>query len=265
MAPAPLTLCYHAVSEDWAAPLSVTPQRLERQLQFLLARGYRAATFLDVASGRAPAAAVAITFDDALSSVARLALPILTRLGMTGTIFVPTDYPGSGRPMAWPGLDGWVGTRHEHELECMPWDELRELRDRGWEVGSHTCSHPALSRLDDAGLRHELTRSREVCSAELGVPCAALAFPYGDHDERVVRAARDAGYAVAGTLSGRFVTDVPLRSPRVGVYRKDGMARFALKIAPLTRGLRSSGAWGRLDARRSGGSPPEAPAGGEHT
>jgi peptidoglycan/xylan/chitin deacetylase (PgdA/CDA1 family) len=263
MASEGLTLCYHAVSEDWAAPLSVTPQRLQRQLEFLIARAYRCAPFLEVASGRAPGRSVAITFDDAFASVGRLALPILSTLGLTGTVFVPTDYPGSGRPMAWAGLEGWVGTRHEQELECMAWDELRELRDRGWEIGSHTCSHPVLTRLSDSELHDELANSREVCEAELGGRCDALAFPYGDHDERVLRAAAQAGYTVAGTLSGRFIRSSPLRSPRVGIYHQDGAVRFALKLAPLTRRLRASRTWGRLDARRSGGRAPDTDGGGQ--
>ncbi len=41
----PLILCYHAVRERWPAPLSVTPRALEDQLELLVRRGYRGATF----------------------------------------------------------------------------------------------------------------------------------------------------------------------------------------------------------------------------
>ena len=36
-----LVLCYHAVSESFPAPLSVTPTALEEQLALLAGRGYR--------------------------------------------------------------------------------------------------------------------------------------------------------------------------------------------------------------------------------
>jgi peptidoglycan/xylan/chitin deacetylase (PgdA/CDA1 family) len=255
-----LTLCYHAVSEDWEADLSVTPGRLEAQLRALADRGYRSATFSEVAGGRTSGRAVAVTFDDAFTSVYELGLPVLTRLGMTATVFVPTDYPDSGRPMAWAGLDRWTGTPHEHELACMSWDQLRELGGRGWEVASHTCSHPALTRLDDGALEDELVRSREACAAEIGAPCRALAYPYGDQDERVTRAAARAGYSAAGALSGRFHRNAPLRAPRVGIYHGDDMRRFSLKVSRLTRGLRSSRIWGWLDDRREGSTAPAAAA-----
>jgi peptidoglycan/xylan/chitin deacetylase (PgdA/CDA1 family) len=258
MASDALTLCYHAVSGDWEADLSITPDRLEAQLGALAGRGYRSARFSDVALGRAPGRAVAVTFDDAFASVHDLALPILDRLGMTGTVFVPTDYPDSGRAMAWAGLDRWTGTPHEHELGCMTWDQLRDLHQRGWEIASHTCSHPALTRLDDAALQDELTRSRDACSDQLDAPCAALAYPYGDQDERVARAAAAAGYTAAGALSGRFYRHAPLRAPRVGIYHGDDMRRFNLKVSRLTRGLRSSRLWGWLDDRRAGSTAPAA-------
>jgi peptidoglycan/xylan/chitin deacetylase (PgdA/CDA1 family) len=256
MAPDALTLCYHAVSEDWKAHLAIAPARLEEHLTLLRDRGYAAASFEDVALGRTAGRAVAVTFDDAFTSVIDLALPIFTRLGMTGTVFVPTDYPDSGRAMAWRGLGRWVGTPHEHELGCMSWDQLRELRDRGWEIASHTCSHPVLTELPDDALRDELARSREVCAEQMGAPSPTLAYPYGDHDPRVVAEAARAGYSAAGTLSGRFVRNAPLQAPRIGVYEFDTPGRFRLKALPLTRRVRSSRAWARLDALRSGSSPP---------
>ena len=34
----------------------------------------------------------------------------------------------------------------------MSWAELRTLADAGWEIGSHTVTHPHLTQLDDATL-----------------------------------------------------------------------------------------------------------------
>ena len=134
-----LVLCYHAVSPTWATALSVLPDALEEQLAALTARGYRGATFSDALGGARDERVVAFTFDDAYSSVLTLAKPILDRYGYPGTVYVPSNWPDSQLPMRWTGIEGWLGTEHEHELTPLSWAQLRELADASWEIGSHTC------------------------------------------------------------------------------------------------------------------------------
>jgi peptidoglycan/xylan/chitin deacetylase (PgdA/CDA1 family) len=246
-----LVLCYHAVSPSWPAPLSVTPASLESQLELLARRGYHGTTFSEAVKGTASGRAVVVTFDDAFRSVLTLAEPTLTRLGLVGTVFVPTDFPGAGRPLVWPGVDHWVGGSFEHELAPLSWEEVESLVERGWEIGSHTCSHPHLTALPDDALDEELERSRRECEQRLGRPCTSLAYPYGDYDERVIAAAGRAGYQCAGTLPGRLHPSRPLAWPRIGIYHADGDRRFRLKISPQIRELRASRAWMRLDAVRT--------------
>ena len=241
-----LVLSYHAVSERWPAALSVTPARLEEQLRLLLDRGYRGTTFSEAVAGAADRV-VAVTFDDGFRSVADLAVPVLSRLGIPATVFVPTDFPGGG-PMAWPGIDSWLGSEHERELEPLSWDDLRRLGDAGWELGSHACSHPRLTQLADDELERELSESRGRIEAELGRPCRSLAYPYGDHDDRVVRAAAAAGYETACTVPRRLTEPAPLAWPRIGVYRENGGLAFRAKVSPTGRRLRRTAAWGVVDA-----------------
>jgi peptidoglycan/xylan/chitin deacetylase (PgdA/CDA1 family) len=196
----------------------------------LVERGYRGATFTDAITAPVSGRTLVVTFDDAARSVAGLAVPIMARLGLPGTVFVPTSFPDVGRPIAWPGQEDWAGTEHEHELACMSWAELGDLADRGWEIGSHTRSHPRLTGLDDEALREELRGSLEDCEAHLGQPCRSLAYPYSDFDDRVMHAAREAGYLAAGTVPREPVAPDTLRWPRVGVYRGDSARRLAARI-----------------------------------
>jgi len=232
-----LVLCYHAVSDGWPSPLAVTPERLERQLTALIRRGYRGATFEQAATAPPSSRTLAVTFDDGYLSVLTAARPVLDRLGLPATVFVPTDFVGADGPMRWPGIDEWVGGAHEHELVGMSWEQLGSLRDAGWEIASHTCSHPHLSRLGDAALAHELRESRRVCEDRLG-SCRTLALPYGDGDGRVLAAAHDAGYAAVAGLPGRGTPSAGWQ--RVGVYPADGRWRFAVKVARPVRRLRAS-------------------------
>ena len=247
-----LVLCYHAVSPTWPAPLSITPDAFERQLNLLVRRGYRGATVRDALSNPPADRTVAITFDDAYRSIRELARPILDRVGMTASVYVPTAWPERDAPMSWPGIDHWVGGPHEGELRCMSWDELGELADHGWEVGSHTRSHPRLPALTDAGLDDELAGSRADCESGLGRPCDSLAYPYGAVDERVVAAAERAGYRYGVSLPRSLHEPRPLHWPRVGIYHVDGEARWRwrLKVSPLARRVRALGAWDAVDGLR---------------
>jgi len=249
-----LVLCYHAVSERWPAPLSVTPQAFERQLELLVERGYEGATFRDAALGGRSGKTLAVTFDDAYLSVLDLARPILDRLGLPATVFVPTDWPGRDEPMHWPGIDQWMGGQFEPELRSLTWEQLAELDAHGWEIGAHTRSHPHLTTLEDAALDEELRGSRAECERRLGRPCTTLAYPYGDYDARVAAAAGRAGYEAACTLPSRIHPARPLEWPRVGVYHDDSDRRYRLKVSRAVRAVRSSRAWDALDRlrRRSG-------------
>lgn len=226
----PLVLCYHALSETWPATLSVHPERFRQQLELLLDRGYEPATFSEAVRGGGRK--LAVTFDDGFVSVRDLALPILERLGMPATLFAVSDFAASGGQLRWAGIDHWGQTEFAGELAGLSWSEMRALQDRGWEIGSHTATHPHLTELDDHRLREELIVSREAVSEAMGRPCASIAYPYGSADERVAEAARAAGYETGAGLPALPGARLPLLWPRVGVYHGDEMARFRLKVSP---------------------------------
>jgi peptidoglycan/xylan/chitin deacetylase (PgdA/CDA1 family) len=230
-----LVLCYHAVSDEWPSSLAVRPRQLRAHVAHMLGRGYRPATFSAAVSGPGM---FAVTFDDAFASVGSLALPVLRALGVPGTIFVPTAFPDSHGPLMWPGLEQWSDGPHAGELRCLGWDELAALADQGWEIGSHTVTHPRLTRLDDARLDVELRESKQTLETRLGRPCSSIAYPYGDEDARVVAAAARAGYAAAGALPDHPHRDELLRWPRVGAYRRDDLRRLATKTSPALRRVR---------------------------
>ncbi|HEY6124180.1 MAG TPA: polysaccharide deacetylase family protein [Steroidobacteraceae bacterium] len=66
-------------------------------------------------------------------------------------------------------------------------------------LGSHSMTHSRLPLESDAVIEAELEGSRDILIEWTGKRPATLAYPNGDHDERVVAAARAAGYRVAFT------------------------------------------------------------------
>jgi peptidoglycan/xylan/chitin deacetylase (PgdA/CDA1 family) len=124
--------------------------------------------------GSLPERAVVLTFDDGHASHFDLVAPLLLRHRFTGTFFITVDRVG--RP-------GWV-----------TWDQLRKLVFLGMEIGSRGMSRESFAALSRAELARELTRSKELLEAQLGVPVRALAAPSGQWSAGVASAARSAGF-----------------------------------------------------------------------
>jgi len=238
--PAPVILAYHAVSDRWRSPLAVSSLALEEQLRFFHRRGYRCLTLAaaeDLRHASAlPSKTLVVTFDDGFASVLR-ALPLLDRYGWPATVFVVSEFASSGRPLEWHGLGGPESP--EHERVPLTWDELRCLAERGWEIGSHTASHPLLPRLAVDQALQELVRSREVTQREIG-RCRTLAYPFGVADHGVAAIAQSAGYEAACTLRGAQRHDEPMLRPRVRLDSTHRGNRLRLGASSLNRQLRSS-------------------------
>ena len=202
----PLVLCYHAVSPTWGHRLSIHPDLLLRQVRVL-------SRFRQVHA----------TFDDAFRSAATV-FPDLERLGVPVQIFVCTRYALVGAPLAIPELAGDDPER----LATMNWDELREHAARGIAIGSHAVSHPHLTKLSGDELRRELTESKQEIEERLGRSCDDLAYPYGEHDERVRAAARAAGYGRAYALRGSKAETYA--APRLDLYRRHTVPRTLARL-----------------------------------
>ena len=81
----------------------------------------------------------------------------------------------------------------------VTWDQLREMCQKGIEVGSHTVSHPLLTYEDDATVERELRECKQVIEERLATNVRAFAYPNGDWDPRVRKMVQQAGYECAFT------------------------------------------------------------------
>lgn len=104
----------------------------------------------------------------------------------------------------------------------MSWDEARELRDAGLELGGHTVHHPILSTLSAAEQEEEIRLCRDRIAAELGSPPRTFAIPNGsprDYDEHTLEALRRCEFTTCCTMiRGSNPAGVdPLQLRRIGV------------------------------------------------
>lgn len=224
----PLVLCYHSVSDEWSHALAVTRSSFERQLSSLLRRRYRPLGAERVLDG--PRRTFHVTFDDAYADLLANGIPVLERLRIPATVFAATTFADEGLPLAVPELAEEARANPER-LRTMNWDELGELAQRGFTIGSHTLTHAHLTSLSDGELDRELRDSRARVESRLGRPCTLFAYPYGEHDARVQAAARRAGYGAAFGLGQGVSRDNRYALPRADLYRRDSLFRATLKTS----------------------------------
>jgi peptidoglycan/xylan/chitin deacetylase (PgdA/CDA1 family) len=219
-----VVLAYHDVDVD-ATGYTVTPAALAAHVRALRRSGFDIVP-LDrivraLGAGDPVDRLAAITFDDALVGVHEHAVPLLTRLGVTPTIFAVAHELGR-RPAFWP-----------EARRTMTEAELRDALTAGAALGSHTLAHPSLLALDDTALDAELRRSRVELEDRFGKAVDVLAYPFGHHDPRIRAAAGAAGYRCAFTfLNGRVIPRLDrFRLPRLTMGSHHGRVRFAYHLA----------------------------------
>ena len=233
-----VTLCYHSVAAAGAPYLSVDPGHLEGHLAALRARGYTSGdlgTLKAISDGAPPPGRFALlTFDDGYRDNLTEAMPQLREYGFRAMVFVLPPYLDTGGAFDWIEV-AERSRRYPQVMRSMTWHMVDRLAEAGWEVGSHGMRHAHLAALDDDELAQELLDSRRVISERLG-RCEVLSYPFGEWNERVVTAARAAGYSFAFALPFGAHSDVrPLCLPRVTIDHRDDSRRFGLKLSPLVR------------------------------
>jgi len=115
-----------------------------------------------------------LTFDDGGASVHGRVAGLLESNGFKGLFFVATD---------WIGRPGFLDAQ-----------QIRDLRNRGHRIGTHSCSHPArMSHCSWEQLLDEWSRSLSILADILGEPTPLGSVPGGFYSPRVGRAAAAAG------------------------------------------------------------------------
>ena len=227
-------LGYHAVARNGPEYLSIDPGVFATQLDFLRAKGYQSGTRADLealAAGRRLRGRRAFfTFDDGFLDTHSVAAPMLAERGFVGFVFVLPRHLESGAPLDWPEVAGEV-RRQPEVMRSIDWAMAEELAASGWEIGSHTLTHPRLTALDAEALHEELAESRRLVAERLG-RCDTLAYPFGAWDARVERAAAECGYRYAFTLPIDSQPQAgPLSIPRLTIDDRDTVRLFRAKLS----------------------------------
>lgn len=128
-----------------------------------------------------------------------------------------------------PGLEGY---------RPMTWEQVRQLRAAGMEIGSHLMTHARLATLPEKQAHDELAHSKQAIEEHLGEPIGSLAYPAGSYNDGVVAAAAEVGYTAGFTTDTGPVRpgDPPLALRRIGVWG-GGYRGAASHFSPSVFGL----------------------------
>lgn len=242
-----LVLVYHGI-ETGPPPLFVEPELFRAHVRCLAEAGATALTVGELArrlrDGEAlPERAVAITFDDAFSSVVETAAPVLREHGLGATVFAVAGHLGGVND--WPSQPPGVPRRPLARAE-----ELAELASAGFEIGAHGMEHAPLTSAGAALAQHELVDARHILEDAAGTPVTSFAYPYGALPSAaaldVVRANYECACSVGFEPAGHG--DDPFALPRVDAHylRRPTLLRRALagSLGPYLR-VRKAGARAR--------------------
>jgi peptidoglycan/xylan/chitin deacetylase (PgdA/CDA1 family) len=240
-----LILTYHGIERS-SDPLFVEPELFAAHLDCIAESGVSVLTVTELVrrleSKDHEAPAVAITFDDGLTSVALDAAPLLHERGFAATVFCVGGY--LGRTNDWPSRRLETPVR-----DLASAADLAQLAAAGWEIGSHSMAHAPLVSSDNGDLHHQIVRSKHVLEQAIGVSVRSFAYPYGAGPTRAAQDLVRATYEAGCSTRLGYVVEPADRSmlPRIDAYyvRRPELLRAALE-GSLKRYLATRRTFSRL-------------------
>ena len=165
-------------------PYFVSPEIFTAQMQWLKDNHYQVISydqFYSFLEGKSylPPRAVVITFDDGDTDQYKNAVPILEKFHYPATFFIITKMIG--------------------EIDHIDFKMMKTMIKAGMTIGSHTVSHPNVTRLSADQLKAELSNSKKLLEKALGRKINYFAYPGGAHNTSTAEAVKAAGYLSAVT------------------------------------------------------------------
>lgn len=238
-----ICLYYHGVTD-------LQRDRFARQMEWLRSTFAIVETSqIFTSTGNRPQ--ICITFDDALDSVRRNALPVLQEKNIPACIFVVTGNLGEKPLWSMP-------PDHPDAEDCvMSAEQLKSLPANLIELGSHTVTHPDLRSLSASDLRKELVESKQALESILDRKVSMLSVPYGLYHEETMQAAGDAGYTQVFTSDPLVIRQhrPAMGIGRFGVTPDDWIIEFRLKAAGAYQWRRMVQRWKQRYFNRKTRSP----------
>lgn len=200
-----IILMYHNIAEPPSGKdpvgLYVSPRMFRFQMWYLKAAGFRVVPLNDIAdfiNGKsADKKIAALTFDDGYQDFYENAYPVLRAYKFPSAVFIVSDLVGKE--------NAWDYRNVNVRKSLMRWETIHRLKKEGVTFGSHTRTHPFLSRLSPEAAIDEIYNSKLQLEEQLQLQVDFFCYPYGDYNAQTTEAVKQAGYKLAVTTKRGLV------------------------------------------------------------
>lgn len=208
--------------------LYLSPGLFSRQLDELHAAGFATPEFSSVLGPEPDAKpAVYLTIDDGFRDVFEHGLPVLRQHGFRAILFLVSDLLGQ--------TNRWQEQVGDVSEPLMDQSQVRDWLAAGQEIGSHTRTHPWLTRISPDAAREEIGASKKLLEDRFGTRVDHFCYPYGDWNPAVRDLVAQVGYQTGCT------TRVGLNPPGTSPFE---LRRFTARYP--SRSLKEI--WSRISA-----------------
>lgn len=171
-----MILMYHNVDEK-AGFNTVSAENFERQLRYVQQHWQLTDMGTYVRECRVNPCVATVTFDDAYSCIIPRVLPIVQKMNIPITVFIPVSFIGK--------YNGWDENLSDYKkINILSWNEIERLTlDSHITFGSHGMSHTSFGKLSKNQIESELKESKEILETHLQRKVDYFAFPYGQRKD----------------------------------------------------------------------------------
>ncbi|KEH89719.1 polysaccharide deacetylase family protein [Clostridium novyi] len=182
-------IMYHSIKYEKDNCVRLPKENFEKQMKYLKDNNYTTLTLDELydffeKNIPVPKKSVVLTFDDGYKDNYNTAYPILKKYGFKATVFMITDYIGTG--------------------EYLTEDQLKEMDKNGFDVQSHTADHSTLTELSYDKQYDTIAKSKERLEKLLNKKIKYIAYPCGKYNNDTVKAVENAGYKMAVSTDGKW-------------------------------------------------------------
>lgn len=168
-----LAVMFHDIGSDYSG-IEYSTEGFSDILNHIQGRGLRLCSVQEFMRLKNPDTSIICTFDDGYENVYKKALPVMKKHGFTATVYICPDL--IGKDNSWNHKDS---KKRNHLSDEM----LKEIKNEGWEIGSHGLSHINMLRLSEKELDITLSESKRLLG-EYG-PIESFCYPYGEFNSYI--------------------------------------------------------------------------------
>jgi peptidoglycan/xylan/chitin deacetylase (PgdA/CDA1 family) len=209
-------LMYHSlgteVSNDIYGIYSVNENLFEQQMQHL--REYFCDNLTSIEDFSTNKLSITITFDDGFADVLYKAAPILCRLNIPFTVFVPPK----------------MVIEKNHYLSIHELKELSRLKN--CIIGAHGFSHAPLTRLNFKDAKEEIYKSKIWLEDIIGKEVVYMSYPHGAINSKIKYEVENCGFISASSSKPGVNKDAidMFELRRTSILSHDCLDQFISKI-----------------------------------